>query len=330
MKAIREIFGREKYIWLYTNGALVDEEKIAALKEYDLDEIRFDLGARNYKLDKIKYAIGQIRNVTVEIPAIPEDFELLKDLIRELKDLGVDFLNLHQLRLTPHNFENLIKRKYAFLHGNKVTVLESELTALKLIEYGIKNNIDLPINYCSFVYKNRFQNAAARKRVAPEIMEPYESMTESGFVRQIKCFGTKEEIKALQSKIEKEESLRIKFKAISEHEFFIHPEALSMVLDETKSIQNDLSFRLTYFHVKLLSGLSYRNPFKEIRLSENKKIVVEKMQAGKAIVLDNQEIHEFNSLFLESTSDFTTYENIPKWNQVARFEWIESGLQEYF
>lgn len=76
IRKIRERLGRDIYIWLYTNGDLVDKNKLNTLKEAGLNEIRFDIAARNYDLKAAKMAIGIIDRVTVEIPAIPEDYEI--------------------------------------------------------------------------------------------------------------------------------------------------------------------------------------------------------------------------------------------------------------
>lgn len=324
LKAVRRAFGREKYIWLYTNGALVDEEKIGLLKSEGLDEIRFDLSARNYKTDKIRLAVGQIPHVTVEIPAIPEDLDILKRMMHELERLGVNYLNLHQLRLTPHNFEHLVKRDYTFLHGNKVTVLESELAALEILKYSLEENINLPVNYCSFVFKNRFQNAAARRRIAPGIIESFEEMTESGFIRRIAVHGSAEEIQNLQESLKRTGAEQSLFKLEPGNRMLLHPG----LIREGKI----KAFRLvvSYFHVKLLPKVSYRNPFREFELSSSRKIVVERIRTADDLALSADDFELFRDIFLTNEKDFTPYENIAKWNQLARFEWIEEGLQEYF
>ena len=185
IERIKKRFGERIYVWMYTNGTLITHDIILKLEQAGLDEIRFDIGAVRYQLEKARLAVGHFKHVTVEIPAIPEHFDIMQHKIREMHDSGIHFLNLHQLRLTPYNFSNLSQRKYTCLHGEKVTILESELTALSLINYAVENNISLPINYCSFVYKNRFQRAAARRRSASIIRKPYEDITEAGYIRQI-------------------------------------------------------------------------------------------------------------------------------------------------
>jgi pyruvate formate-lyase activating enzyme-like uncharacterized protein len=82
-----------------------------------------------------------------------------------------------------------MERGYTFLHGEKVTVLESELTALRIVRYGLEKEIPLPVNYCSFTYKRRFQHAAARRRAAMTIYNSGEDVTEPGYLRTLSATG---------------------------------------------------------------------------------------------------------------------------------------------
>jgi pyruvate formate-lyase activating enzyme-like uncharacterized protein len=161
------------------------------LKDAGLDEIRFDLGAVRYHLKKLRLAVGCIPTVTVEIPAVPEDEELLKLKMVEMAEAGVNHLNLHQMRLTPYNLGPLTKRKYTFIHGEKVTLLESELCALRMVRFGLTQGIPLPVNYCSFPYKRRFQQAASRRRAALTVCTSGEAVTEPGYIRSITSTGVR-------------------------------------------------------------------------------------------------------------------------------------------
>ena len=183
LAAVRRRCGDSVHTWMYTNGTLLTKGMVDDLREAGLDEIRFDIGATNYDLTKLRLAVGVIPTVTVEIPAVPEEEELLWDKLVEMAAAGVRHLNLHQLRLTPHNSRYLASRPYTFVHGEKVTVLESELCALRLVRYAVEKGIDLPVNYCSFPYKRRFQQAATRRRNIPFVRGPGETVTEAGYLR---------------------------------------------------------------------------------------------------------------------------------------------------
>ena len=184
LKAIREHCVPNLYIWMYTNGILASEKYFKELAKNGLNEIRFDIGATGYKLSKVKIAKGIIPNITIEIPAVPEELEQLQQLLPEMIEAGVTNLNLHQLRLTPHNAENLISKEYTIVNAERPIVLESELAALELINYAQENELNIGINYCSFHFKNRFQKAGFRKMVAQKLY-PNAEITENGFIRDL-------------------------------------------------------------------------------------------------------------------------------------------------
>jgi len=191
LNAVRKRCGANLHLWLYTNGTLLTADLCSRLRDAGLNEIRFDLGAVRYNLKKLRLAVGCIPTVTVEIPAVPEDEELLKLKMVEMAAAGVKHLNLHQMRLTPYNFGPLTERGYTFLHGEKVTLLESELCALRMVRFGLEQGIPLPVNYCSFPYKRRFQHAAARRRAALTVCTPGEVVTEAGYLRTLATSGVR-------------------------------------------------------------------------------------------------------------------------------------------
>ncbi len=189
IEAVRSRCGDTVHIWLYSNGTFLTAELCKQLRDAGLNEIRFDLGAVRYNLKKLRLAVGIIPVVTVEIPAVPEDEQLLQLKLVEMADSGVNHLNLHQMRLTPHNFGPLVERGYTFIHGEKITVLGSELTALRMVRFALEQHIPLPVNYCSFPYKRRFQHAAARKRIALTACLADEVVTEAGYLRSRTATG---------------------------------------------------------------------------------------------------------------------------------------------
>jgi uncharacterized protein len=183
LRTIRKMCSSDIYIWIYTNGMLADEKKLKLLAEAGLNEIRFDIGATGYRLNKVKLAKNIIPNITIEIPAIPEKKRLLKQLLHDMTEAGVTNLNLHQLRLTKYNASNLLKHSYTFIPAEQPIVLESELTALELLKYATMQKLPIGINYCSFWFKNRFQSAGFRHRLAQLLNLQSASITEKGFIR---------------------------------------------------------------------------------------------------------------------------------------------------
>ncbi len=183
LKTVREKCNSNLYIWIYTNGILLDEDKLKKLASYNLNEIRFDIGAIGYKLDKVKLAKGLIPNITIEIPCIPEEKDRIIGMIPEMIEAGVTNLNLHHLRLTLFNAEKLVKRAYTIINAERPLVMESEIAALEIINKGREEGFDIGINYCSFHYKNRFQKAGYRTILTQKIF-PDARITENGYIRE--------------------------------------------------------------------------------------------------------------------------------------------------
>ena len=295
LQAVRQAFGDGIYFWLYTNGIAVTREKLKVLKEARLDEIRFDISANRYDLAKAALAVEEIGTVTVEIPAIPEDYEIMKRIIPELKAMGVKHLNLHQLRCTPHNRENLVKRGYTFLHGPKVTVLDSELTALRLLRYTKEQGIGLPINYCSHVYKNRFQTAGQRRRLAPHVCKPYEDITEAGAIRRMYIKGDPAELARLAERFENHGPEGVAWYMPKSHD--------CLYFNESLWSEQDLAghtLHLDYFLPVLNPGPSYHFSFREIPLTRKKAVFVEKVQAIRGKELKGASLASFAKHFMKS------------------------------
>ncbi|WP_319502815.1 radical SAM protein [uncultured Draconibacterium sp.] len=189
LKQVRRKCNPDTYIWMYTNGILAETQKFRKLAAAGINEVRFDIGATAFRLDKIAAAKGIIPVITIEIPAVPEELERLKKLLPEMVKAGVSNLNLHQLRLTQHNVKQLSKRNYTFIHAEQPVVLESELAALELIAYAHDHSIDIGINYCSFHFKNRFQKAGFRNKVATALANDEDVLTPNGYIRRYNRTG---------------------------------------------------------------------------------------------------------------------------------------------
>ncbi len=183
LHAVRSICRDDIYIWMYTNGILANRQQLQQLANVNLNEIRFDIGATGFTLDKVRLAKGIIPNITIEIPAIPEEKERLIALLPEMVDAGVTNLNLHHLRLTQYNISKLIKHGYTIINAEKPLVLESELAALEIINKAKELELPIGVNYCSFHFKNRFQKAGYRKIIMRKLF-PDAIITKNGYLRE--------------------------------------------------------------------------------------------------------------------------------------------------
>ncbi|MEK6732819.1 MAG: radical SAM protein [Candidatus Omnitrophota bacterium] len=195
IKTLRKKNGDGLYIWMYSNGDLIDISKLKKLKESGLNEIRFNIAARGYDLKPVRMASGIIDKVTVEIPAIPEDYEIVKRLLPKLYEIGVNFLNIHQLDTYPHNYKNYVKRKYRLLDIPYSPVFASELAALKILKYAVDKKIKLPVNYCSSAYKNNIQLNSKRQRFALWLKDRFYDITEAGYIRSFYIEGREGDLK---------------------------------------------------------------------------------------------------------------------------------------
>jgi len=338
VKHIKDRFGGGIYLWLYTNGTLATEDKFRKLADAGLDEIRFNITATAYDLAKARTASRFIGNVTVEIPAIPEDYEVMKAKIREMADSGISFLNLHQIRCTKYNVKHLAGRGYTFLHGPQIGILESELTALRLLRCAMEEGIGPGINYCSLVYRNRFQTRSSRRRWAPLTAKPFDDVTDAGIIRMIRIEGKPETIAHITADLVSKACDPAQW-SLSADKGRLSVAALPFMLI------NPLpdAVKLSYALVSMRPGITYRNPFKEIRLASGKKIVVERATALSEIELSGSEIELFRASFLENPApmDMDAVYGMAlsidssdalqkKWQKIIQAEALRSGLMEYY
>jgi pyruvate formate-lyase activating enzyme-like uncharacterized protein len=209
INGIRRWFGDKHHIWAYTNGDLVTLENLSLLKQAGLNELRFDIAANNYDLTAVEKAVGYIDTVTVEIPAIPEDKENLKPVLKEMKKIGVKHLNLHQLMKTENNAENLNHRGYSTvneaLYPGQAPIMESELAALDILKHAIETKLDLPINYCSRCYKHRFQGMAHRKRAVQFCKDNKTDQTATGYLRKLAIDASTDEAAVIKEHVDETE-----------------------------------------------------------------------------------------------------------------------------
>jgi pyruvate formate-lyase activating enzyme-like uncharacterized protein len=323
IEAVRRQHGDGLHIWLYTNGVLLTREKLTRLHEAGLNEIRFDISAVDYSLDQVALAPGLIDCVTIEIPAIPEDFHRLVGLLPHIKALGVDHLNLHQLRLTPHNAVHFKDRPYTYLHGEKVTVLESESAALRLLAHTQAQGIGLPVNYCSFAYKHRYQGMAVRRRHARQVVKGHESVTGSGYIRTLELWAAPDvnEARARAFAAQPDASGKWCLSGKKDRLYF-HADLLPHLNPAAGEL------KVSYAQAVLNSHISYHHHFKEIRVNPGVSLFLERQPCLKAFSLDGDLLPAMSRIWQGGWDKIDGPP--PGLDAIQDYECIRRGLQAYF
>ena len=343
IKTIRTRLGAGFYLWIYTNGDLVNEDKLRRLKKAGLDEIRYNISVRNYDLRRVEPAVDIINTVSVEIPVVAEDYEIMRRCLGKMQKIGIKHLNLHQLMTTTHNYKNFIKHGYTFLHQPTMPIFDSELVALKLIKYAVDNKISLPINYCSSAYKTRFQLKGRRERLGSLAKDDFEELTKSGFIRSISIQDTPENIKNINAVLQEADCQNNLWRLNDEKTEIVMHSSLLKYLNFSK-----YNYIVRYIESPSKVALGSDKGGKGIMLNINKEVFL-KRNLVKQKHLSAIAMQCFQKLFIEGRSEkealnyfyshynLNTRENLDEMKKEAeslislkKWEHLESGFAELY
>jgi pyruvate formate-lyase activating enzyme-like uncharacterized protein len=179
IKELKDAFGSEHHIHLYTSIPF-NPEFAVEFQKVGLDEIRFHL--LNLELEKyvptIK-ACAEIGLLTgIELPAEPDKEDRLEELIEELKDVPITFLNLNELEITVGNYENMELRGFNISNEITAGAKGSAELALKLKERVNAGNYGYHLKFCTSSYKDAGQLRARFSRRAKANLQPWEEISE--------------------------------------------------------------------------------------------------------------------------------------------------------
>jgi len=173
----------ESYLWIYTNGLLVDPQTLEALARLNVNEIRFNAAASGYNharlLANLRRSASIFPRVTVEIPAVPEDGPSLLAALPAWAEAGARCLNLHELMFEPGTRSAGLpgQRKPVRLPDGHLTEIHpsSALLALRVMEIVAREKIPLSVNYCSLLNKVG-QVSRRRASLLPLTRQDYEQI----------------------------------------------------------------------------------------------------------------------------------------------------------
>lgn len=156
IKLSKERFGKEFHVHIYTNGNLLTAETMQRLANVGLDEIRI----HNTDIEVFRIAVSRNIDVGLEMPCEPDKVSKTINLIHELDNLGVKFVNLNEMQSSRQS-ENRLRACGYDLDGQKV--VGSEEAALKIIQQVKKDRLQISVHYCSI--KQEINNAKERLKL---------------------------------------------------------------------------------------------------------------------------------------------------------------------
>ncbi len=179
----------DHHIHLYTGSSL--DEKMLYSMEGSIDELRIHL--TNLKdVSSVRKALKHTFAVGVEIPMFPSKIDETRNLIHQLKKVGIHFINLNELEYTDRNVQYLKNLGYS-LDADSCRVTGSEEAALELAE---EEEI---VHYCSASDKDSVQLRNRLARRARNVRKVYEEIEDSLLVKGVITCRTTEEAQKVRA-----------------------------------------------------------------------------------------------------------------------------------
>ncbi len=255
IKKLKNEFGKEFHIHLYTPLIYVNDKNLEKLYNAGLDEIRFhlsldkkDLWSRLSSAKKFNWSVG------VEIPVIPGKEGITKELMDFIEG-KVDFLNLNELEFADTEACKLGELGFVAKDNISSAVKGSAEMALNMLKYG--TNKKYSIHFCTARLKNFVQLTERIKRRAKNVKLPFDEITKDGMLKRaavylpelIPGFGYRKKLneinkKEFVKKLEKvKEELKKKFKVSNELLFIdeLKPRILT-----SKAVLNKICKKIPY------------------------------------------------------------------------------------
>ncbi|BCU67127.1 radical SAM protein [Sulfolobales archaeon HS-7] len=176
--ALKEEFGSQFHIHLYTSGRYATTDAIRELAYAGLDEIRFHPINEKY-LKFAERATTFDIDVGIEIPAVPGQEKFIIDVIKWAENNKVKFVNINELEVTERNYTNLLPMGIKVEHGIAGGSKSAEL-AIGIVKELEPSKISL--HYCSSVYKDIVETRTRFIRTAKNVRKPYEEITGEGTI----------------------------------------------------------------------------------------------------------------------------------------------------
>jgi len=229
----KELFPRA-HTRLYTSGDLLEEEVLTQLKNVKLDEIRFSVKLEDKKelrqkvLANMRLAKDYIRDVMVEMPVIPGTLAEMKELLKELDQIGISGINLLEFCFPYNNIEEFKQRSFAvkvppykvlydYWYAGGLPVAGSEEECLALVDFALNEKMSLGVHYCSL--ENKHTGQVYQQNIYESRNKLLYFSHKDFFLKKAKVFGEdiSEVLKILRKKRVKYYNINERYKFLEFH-----------------------------------------------------------------------------------------------------------------
>ena len=156
IRSLKEFFGVEYHIHLYTSGILLNKNKLEKLVRAGLDELRIHItGEHSWRA--LELAKEADLTVAIENPVLPGSDDFLKNLVMKAIKLGIRFINLNELEFSETNYESLIMRGYKPSLKYGVAAEGSKEAAINLLKWVAEEGLNISVHFCPALYKDKYQ-----------------------------------------------------------------------------------------------------------------------------------------------------------------------------
>ena len=169
----REIYP-DSHTRLYTSGDHINRKTLQSLQRSGLKEIRFSIRmhdlakGQRHTYDRMALAREYIPSVMVEMPVLPDTLEEMKDVLRELDQLGIFGINLLEFCFPLNNVEAYREKNYKvkarpfrvlydYWYAGGLPIAGSETVCLELMDFALTAGLKLGVHYCSLENKHTGQ-----------------------------------------------------------------------------------------------------------------------------------------------------------------------------
>lgn len=173
---LKDRYGPDFHIHLYTSQSNADREVLEQLKTAGLDEIRFH--PQNANWSGIETAVGLGLDVGIEVPVIPHQIDSLIATVKRSMDMGLSFMNINELEASETNFSQLLDRGMSLVSLEASAIAGSRETAEQFIQWAADNTDGITVHFCSASFKDSIQIRRRLERRITHTIRPFELRTD--------------------------------------------------------------------------------------------------------------------------------------------------------